>query len=138
MKVLPFQIPKPLNENLIVQVDQSKAFYTNLHQHAEIQLSLIVKGNGKLLVGDSIHPFNDGDFFVIGANSPHLFKTEKSKGNVHMVSLFFTKNTFGDKFFELSDLEEVKPFFKISTDGFQVLSKLTRCKIFNVSISREF
>ena len=75
MKVQPFQIPKPLHENLIVQVDRAKMFYNQLHQHKELQLSFILKGNGKLIIGDSIHPFNDGDFFAIGANSPHLFKT---------------------------------------------------------------
>ena len=65
MLVRPFKILKPLDENLIVQVDKSQGFYNHLHQHSEIQLSLIVKGNGKLLVGDSIHPFNNGDFFAM-------------------------------------------------------------------------
>lgn len=122
MKVQPFQVSKPLNENLIVQVDRAKAFYNNLHQHNEIQLSLIIKGSGKLLIGDSIHPFNDGDFFVIGANSPHVFKTEEAKDYVHMISLFFTKDTFGENFFQLSDLEEIHTFFVIAQDGFQLLS----------------
>ncbi len=122
MKVQPFQILKPLHENLIVQVDQSKAFYNQLHQHTEIQLSLIVEGTGKLLVGDSIHQFKDGDFFAIGSNSPHLFKSEKSQTRVHMISLFFTKKTFGIDFFELSDLEESQGFFEDVTDGFQIFS----------------
>jgi len=122
MKVQPFQVAKPLNENLIVQVDRSKAFYSTLHQHNELQLSLILKGNGKLLIGDSIHPFNDGDFFAIGANSPHVFKTEKAPEDVHMVSLFFTADTFGENFFKLSDLEEISSFFVIAKDGFQLLS----------------
>lgn len=122
MRVQPFQIPKPLNENLIVQVDRAKMFYNQLHQHKELQLSFILKGNGKLLIGDSIHPFSDGDFFAIGANSPHLFKTEKAPEDVHMISLFFTEHTFGDNFFEISELEEINSFFKISKDGFQLLS----------------
>ena len=122
MKVLPFQIPKPLHENLIVQVDQSKAFYNQLHQHTEIQLSLIVEGTGKLIVGDSIHQFKAGDFFAIGSNSPHLFKSDKSQKNVHMISLFFTKDTFGTTFFELSDLEESQDFFENIEDGFQIHS----------------
>ncbi len=122
MKVRPFQILKPLEENLIVQVDKSQGFYKHLHQHREMQLSLVVKGNGKLLVGDSIHPFNDGDFFAIGSNSPHLFKTEESNEQVHMISLFFTNETFGKDFFELSDLKEIKTFFEIIADGFRPLS----------------
>lgn len=121
MQVRPFQILKPLDENLIVQVDKSQGFYNHLHQHREIQLSLVVKGNGKLLVGDSIHPFNDGDFFAIGSNSPHLFKTEKPDEHVHMISLFFTSETLGKDFFELSDLKEVSPFFEFIADGFRPL-----------------
>lgn len=122
MKVRPFQILKPLEENLIVQVDKSQGFYKHLHQHREMQLSLVVKGNGKLLVGDSIHPFNDGDFFALGSNSPHLFKTEDSNEQVHMISLFFTNETFGKDFFKLSDLKEIKTFFEIIADGFRPLS----------------
>ena len=122
MKVQPFQIPKPLHENLIVQVDRAPMFYNQLHQHKELQLSLIIKGNGKLVIGDSIHPFNDGDFFAIGANSPHLFKTEQTNEDVHMVSLFFTEHTFGEDFFKLSELEEINSFFSIAQDGFQLLS----------------
>ena len=123
MKLRPFEILKPLEENLIVQVDKANGFYNHLHQHREIQLSLVVKGNGKLIIGDSIHPFNDGDYFAIGSNSPHLFKTEQTDGQVHMISLFFTNETFGKDFFELSDLKEISPFFAIIADGFRPLSK---------------
>lgn len=146
MKVQPFLVAKPLNENLIVQITKAPTFYRDLHQHSEIQLSLIVNGNGKLLIGDSVHPFRSGDFFVIGANSPHLFKNEKSKKRVHMISLFFTQNTFGKDFFKLPDLEEVNTFFGIASGGFKLLtnteevnsimlqlnkiSKLTRLRLF--------
>ncbi len=44
MKVFLFRIPKPLNQNLIAQVDESNMFYDQLHQHEELQLSLIFKG----------------------------------------------------------------------------------------------
>lgn len=125
MKVRPFQILKPLDQNLIVQIDKSVGFYNHLHQHSEIQLSLIVKGNGKLIVGDSIHPFNNGDFFAIGPNSPHLFKTEKLEEQVHMISLFFTENTLGEGFFQLSDLKQLNPFFKTIAEGFRPTSSQT-------------
>ena len=122
MRVLPFKIPKPLNQNLIVQVDQSQMFYNQLHQHAELQLSLILKGQGKLVVGDSIHQFTMGDFFVIGANCPHLFQSEQMDGNVKMISLFFTRESFGSDFFDLADIEEIHSFFNIAKDGFQLMS----------------
>lgn len=121
MQIRPFQIPKPIDENLIVQVDRSKAFYNHLHQHAEIQLSLVVRGQGKLLIGNSIHRFQDGDFFAIGPNSPHLFRSDPQAGTSHMISIFFTERTLGDGFFELSDLREIRPFFEIIPDGFRPL-----------------
>jgi len=123
MKVQPFHIAKHLNENLTVQVINAQDFYKHLHQHKELQLSIIVKGNGKLLVGDSIHNFKENDIFVIGANSPHLFKNDRADENVQMISLFFTKDTLGQSFFDLPDLEEIKPFFKITQNGVQVLSE---------------
>ncbi|SDE74365.1 transcriptional regulator, AraC family [Pricia antarctica] len=120
MKVLPFQIPKPLHENLIVQEDRVPTFYGQLHQHKELQLSLIVKGKGKLIVGDSVHPFEDGDFFAIPPHSPHLFSNDPSPQGVHMISLFFTEKTFGKGFFELPVLEEVYPFFNMALEGFRL------------------
>lgn len=128
MKVQPFQILKPLGENLIVQVDEAKAFYNQLHKHNEIQLSLIIKGNGKLVVGDSIHQFKKGDFFVIGANSPHLFKSDEAITKVKMITLFFTKTSFGKEFFDISELEEIAPFFENIQVGFQLLSSLNEVK----------
>ena len=122
MKVLPFKIAKPLNQNLIVQVDESEAFYNQLHQHKELQLSLILKGHGKLITGDSIHQFQNGDFFVIGPNCPHLFQSERTIGNVKMISLFFTRDSFGEQLFELADLEEIRPFFTNAKNGFKLLS----------------
>ena len=122
MKVLPFKIPKPLNQNLIVQVDESKMFYNQLHQHEELQLSLILKGQGKLVVGDSIHHFTAHDFFVIGANCPHLFQSEKTAMEVKMISLFFTRDSFGTDFFDLADIEEIHGFFDLANDGFRLLS----------------
>ena len=54
MKVYPFKIPKPIDEHLIVQIDKEPIFYNRLHQHEEIQISYIINGTGKLLVGESL------------------------------------------------------------------------------------
>mgnify|MGYP000394658283 CR=1 FL=1 len=136
MKVYPFQIAKPLHENLIFQEDITPIFYNQLHQHEEIQLSLIVEGKGKLIVGDSVHPFKEDDFFVIGPHSPHIYSNEKGKRDAHMVTLFFTDKTFGATFFELTDLEEVKPFFEMAKESFQVLSEVSTVKSMMLRISR--
>ncbi|APQ18350.1 AraC family transcriptional regulator [Maribacter hydrothermalis] len=122
MKVYPFKIPKPIDEHLIVQIDKEPIFYNRLHQHEEIQISCILNGTGKLLVGDSIHQFSTGDLFVIGSNLPHIFKSIQGETDAHMVTVFFTAKTFGEDFFKLPYFNELDIFFRKSIAGFKVIS----------------
>lgn len=124
MKVLPFKIPKPKNEALIYQEDRQKIFYGQLHQHQEIQISLVVKGSGSFVVADTINEYQEGDILVIGEYVPHVFKSDSDKSDESiMCSLFFKKDSFGKHFFELTDMTETKEFFKGSEYGLKVLSK---------------
>tara|TARA_R110000868_G_scaffold21614_10_gene89561 strand:- start:538 stop:1380 length:843 start_codon:yes stop_codon:yes gene_type:complete len=124
LKVLPFKIPKPKNEALIYQEDHERIFYDQIHQHQEIQISLIIKGAGSFVVADTINEYQENDILVIGGYVPHVFKSGSNNGDESvMYSLFFTKNSFGNDFFELSDMASTKDFFKDSEFGMKVLSK---------------
>lgn len=126
MKVLPFIIPKPDKAGLIYELNIAESFYDKLHQHDEIQLSYIVEGTGTLVVGDTINNYHLGDVFVIGSNSPHVFKSDaKSHVKSQMINLFFTKQSFGDTFFDLEELKEIQPFFNRSKFGFKLKSKIS-------------
>jgi len=123
MKVLPFEIPKTKNLGLIYQEDKEDRFYDKLHQHKEIQLCYIVIGEGTLIIGDTINDYKSGDVLVIGSNLPHVFKSDTSAvDESYMISLFFTKNSFGKNFFALDDFKELNSFFKKSISGFKLLS----------------
>ncbi len=98
---------------MIYQEDIELVFYDKLHQHDEIQISFIEKGNGTLLVGDSISSYTENDIIVIGSNLPHAFKSEpKSKSESKMLSLFFTETSFGDSFFDLDEFTEINAVFQ--------------------------
>jgi AraC-like DNA-binding protein len=126
MKVLPFKIPKPENNALIYQEDIEVVFYDKLHQHDEIQISFIEKGNGTLLVGDKISSYSENDIFIIGSNLPHAFKSDKNvEEKSKMLSLFFTETSFGEPFFELNELAEVNHFFSKSLQGLILKSNKT-------------
>lgn len=122
MKVFPFKIPKPNNDTLVYQEDIENVFYDKLHQHEEIQVSFIAEGSGTLIVGDSINQYIKGDVIVIGSNLPHVFKSETSTEKSVMLSLFFTKDSFGDHFFELEELNVSRKFFNRSANGFRAIS----------------
>jgi len=122
MKVLPFKIPKTQNIGLIYQEDREKYFYDKFHQHEEIQLCVIVKGEGTLIVGDTINKYSSGDVLVIGSNLPHVFKSDASViKESFMISLFFTKSSFGKDFFLLDDFKELITFFEKSISGFKLV-----------------
>jgi AraC-like DNA-binding protein len=124
MKALPFKIPKPEQDAFVFQIDNDPIFYDKLHQHEEIQISLIVNGEGTLIVGDTINSYKKGDVLIIGSNIPHVFKSDtKASHNSYMLTLFFTKTSFGHDFFNLGELNELLPFFKRSKHGFKITSK---------------
>jgi len=123
MKVLPFKIPKPENVTLYVQRYKGENFYEKLHQHKEIQISLIAEGEGTYIIGDCVGEFKKNDIFVIGENLPHIFKRDTSVvSETEMVSLFFTKNSYGEGFFNLPEFEHFKGFFNEVGLGLQVLT----------------
>jgi len=123
LKILPFKIPKTEREALIYQEDIERVFYNHLHQHEEIQISYILKGAGTLIVGDSIKDYKEDDILVIGENVPHVFRSnvDASPESV-MLTLFFTKTSFGKDFFSLNDMSSVADFFKDSEYGIKILS----------------
>jgi AraC-like DNA-binding protein len=123
MKVLPFKIPKPENVTLYVQHYKGESFYEKLHQHKEIQISLITDGEGTYIIGDCVGEFKKGDIFVIGENLPHIFKKDKAfEDETEMISLFFKKDSYGENFFNLPEFEHLQDFFNKIGLGIEVLS----------------
>jgi len=121
MKVLPFKIPKPKQEALVYQEDRQVYFYDQLHQHEELQISYIQKGGGTLVVGDSINTYNTNDVLIIGGNIPHVFRSDlEAASNSVMFTLFFTQEAFGNGFFQISDMEAAKEFFKRAQYGMKL------------------
>ena len=119
MKVLPFKIPKPSNTAIIFQVDRGE-FYGQLHQHQELQISHIIKGNGTLLIADTIHHFQEGDVFVIGGQQPHVFRSEDTDALMHTV--FFNPASFGNSFLDLEEGKGVQEFYAFAKAGFKTIA----------------
>jgi AraC-like DNA-binding protein len=121
MKVLPFTIPKPKRDALILQEDKQAVFYEFLHRHEELQISYILEGNGTLIVGESVNSFRAGDFIVLGSNLPHVFQSDKQgTASSHMLSVFFAETSFGTGFFATEELKSLRTFFSKSENGFKI------------------
>jgi AraC-like DNA-binding protein len=126
MKVLPFTIPPSQDKTILIQEEVLPYFYPHLHRHEEIQLTLILKGEGTLLVGSSMYPFNENEGYMIGANIPHVFKSDASyfaadsNKEVHTLTIFFNPNGRLASLFDLPELKGVYSFFSNYYSGFKI------------------
>ncbi|MDB4922668.1 AraC family transcriptional regulator [Mucilaginibacter sp.] len=126
MKVLPFTIPVPHDHSIIVQEEVLPHFYTYLHRHAETQITWIQKGEGTLLADNNMHVFREGEIYVIGANLPHLFKSDPayfqpdSGKEVRTVTIFFNPSGKLSALFNLPEMKAVKAFITQNQSGFKI------------------
>jgi AraC-like DNA-binding protein len=126
MKVLPFTIPISHDKTILVQEDILPYFYPHLHRHEEIQLTLILKGEGTLLVGNSMHSFSANQVYLIGANMPHVFKSDASyfahgsTKQIHALTIFFNTKGKLASLFDLPELKNVYSFFSNHYSGFRI------------------
>jgi AraC-like DNA-binding protein len=126
MKVLPFTIPVSHDKTVIVLDETLPHFYPHLHRHEEIQLTFIQRGEGTLLVGNHMHSFSSNEIYLIGANMPHVFKSNPSyfsEGNsksIQSLTLFFNTKGKLASLFDLPELKNVHSFFSSCYSGFKV------------------
>ena len=118
MKVLPFTIPVAHDHTIIVQQDVQPYFYPHLHRHEEIQLTWVQQGEGTLIADNNMHAFKANDIFWLGANQPHLFKSDpiyflpKSDKNIQAIVLFFNPKGALEALFSLPEMSNVKRFLQ--------------------------
>jgi len=132
MKTLQFTIPVAHDRTVIVQEDHLPYFYPYLHRHHEAQLMWIQAGKGTLIVDNSMHPFQDNDIFLLGANQSHVFKSdadyfhESNRNQVKSISVFFNPNGNLASLFNLPELHMLQNFVKDHNKGFKVPSEYYR------------
>lgn len=131
MKVVPFTIPVAGEHSVIIQEDKLPHFYNHLHRHKETQITWILQGQGTLLVGDYMQRFQSGDIFIIGANQPHLFKSDpdyfdkRRKKKVHSITLFFNTDSLFGEVLKLPELKSIAKFIRTTLGGMQVPENYT-------------
>nr|WP_306462206.1 AraC family transcriptional regulator [Flavobacterium cupreum] len=95
------------------------SFYDKLHQHEEVQISFIEKGEGAVFAGDTISQYQEGDILVIGSNLPHVFRSDVRENEISVMrTLFFTFTSFGKDFFALPTFKNIHPILESSKNGF--------------------
>ncbi|WP_297336551.1 AraC family transcriptional regulator [Algoriphagus sp.] len=125
-KIISFQVPKSQKEFVRYQEDRGSYFYDKLHQHPQLQLTLIVEGRGQFLSGDYVGRFSAGDVFFLGAHVPHVFRSDpeyfeentplSSAGNTVFFDFAALERALG----ELDELLPLQKFHQFAGLCFQV------------------
>ncbi len=126
MKILQFTIPVSHDKSIIIKKDVLPYFYPYLHRHDEIQLTWVQKGEGTIVVDSNMHAFRSNEIYWVGANRPHILKSDssyfssKSKKRCSSLIIFF--NPFGKlaSFFDLPEMKSIKDFLFRCNSGAKI------------------
>lgn len=90
------------------------------HYHPEYELTFIVKGKGRRLVGDSYQYFESGDLVLIGPELPHTWVSDSGlKGNCEAVVIQFSVE-FIERFTALDELSGIRKMLTLSNQGISI------------------
>lgn len=114
-----------LHENLsfnLLKVERP-FFKVPWHFHPEIEIMLIVQGQGTRFVGDSMGHFEPGDLVMVGANLSHVWKNADIhyQNNPAVMAearvILFREDCFGKDFFHISEMRPVRDLLKRAERG---------------------
>ncbi|MBL0745782.1 AraC family transcriptional regulator [Chryseolinea lacunae] len=105
-------------------------FYHEMHYHPQLELSLVVRGKGMRYVSNKIEPFQDGDLVLLGANVPHLWKSDQQyfdkpqSDACESITAYFSYNFLGDDFFNKPELRQIRELLLKASAGVKITGKL--------------
>lgn len=135
MEPIPFTIPVAHERSIIFEEYTGRHFYPHLHRHKEFQLMWIMEGRGTLIADHNIYRFRSGDMYLLGANQPHVFKTDseffmgEAQNPIRGLGLFFDPNELLSPLFDLPEMAAVSTFLRESMGGFKIPEK----EVFSIS-----
>ena len=147
MRALTFKIPITTNGSYLVQEDKLLHFYSILHTHPEVQITLILKSTGTLFAGDYIGQFKSGDVIVLGSDCPHVFKNDPiyyekdSNAEAHAISIFLGTQFLSNQLFEFQEKENFSQFISKARVGLKAnISELPglRADLMNIKETKGF
>lgn len=93
MKVIKCIIPLSKNQVFKVEIHTKNQGFDYYHYHEEVQLSFIIKGEGKLFVNESEVLFMENDILLLGSTTPHMFSFSATL-EIYIINIYFRPEVF--------------------------------------------
>jgi YesN/AraC family two-component response regulator len=97
------------------------SFEFKWHYHPEYELTLIVKGRGKRLVGDSYESYEKGDLVLIGPLLPHTWVGEKKKNQNYVAIVIQFSLDFIQPLLSYKEMGAIKKLLAKADSGVKFL-----------------
>jgi AraC-like DNA-binding protein len=110
-------------ETFTAYLFEGEQFNHSYHFHFEIEIVLIVKSHGSLVVGDHISTYEEGDVYVFGPNLPHSFVCGSDTHQAKSLVIQFDKNCFGEIFFSLPEFKTINLLLEKAQLGVRLRQK---------------
>jgi AraC-like DNA-binding protein len=129
MKPILRKIDTGPDHSFSVREDIYPYLYNYWHYHPELELTLIRKGRGLRLVGDSIERFGDGDLILLGSNLPHLWKSDavyfQHLPDLHIeaIAVHFLEDFWGKQMIALPEFRTIRELFQKAKRGIKITGK---------------
>jgi AraC-like DNA-binding protein len=135
MRLLKTEITPFINEMMHIDMRQQSFFWSpflsqpSLHSHPELQLTFIVEGYGKRIVGNKIERFESGDMVLVGSNVPHIWFSDpafyrKDTGlQSKVIIAYFHPKIFFQIFDCLKEFDSIREMIDQASKGIRVLGE---------------
>lgn len=109
--------PKKQQQSFMAYHLKLKQFHFWWHYHSEYELTLILKGKGKRLVGDCYQSFSAGDLVLLGSNLPHTWSSDHTlKSSCEAIVIQFSVD-FIQSFTQHQECRYIEELLAKSTAG---------------------
>ena len=101
----------------------------SFHAHPELELTYILKGYGKRIIGNKVEPFRAGDMVFIGSNVPHVwlsdpvFYEENSSLESKVIVTYFNPKIFQHFCTTVKEFDDINRIIYEASKGIQILGK---------------
>ncbi len=89
------------------------------HYHPEYELTYIIKGKGKRLVGDDYELFQEGDFVLLPPLMPHTWMSDENGQEGCSAIVIQFSHEFTEQLFQFSEMRSLKKLFAKASRGLQ-------------------
>ncbi|MBX3253751.1 MAG: helix-turn-helix domain-containing protein [Chitinophagaceae bacterium] len=132
MKLVKTQMTPLIKSFLHIEKREQPFLYSpyhgrpTFHAHPELELTYILQGHGKRIVGNNIAPYVEGDMAFIGSNLPHIWLSDPafyqagSSDSSKVIVAYINLQIFEQMFEMLPELGGIKEMTRLASRGFKI------------------